>query len=236
MLKFICLTLFILFNNLAAETIQVSIEFKGFKVADVSIKHNDNEIDIYAKSTVLANLFNYRFENSYWISKDNNYLPKKYIKKIEQHNFAENTVTTYNHDQLHAVRQCLNKGDLTEYRLFSDTRDFFSALFYLRTVDLKKEHSFTIDNVGKLSTISCKFITNEIIKTPIGVFNTTKVAISFKFIDSQPTARSDILTNNLVKPDNTLFFWFTNDENKIPVKAIYTLKRLSVNWVVRDIK
>ena len=236
MLRLFVIIVLLLFGNLNAERLYINIEFKGLKVADVEINYNQDEISVFAKSTLLANLFSYRFENSYIINTNENFIPDTYIKKVNQHNFTENTVTIYDYNALKAVRKDLKNGELDTFRIFDDTRDFFSALFYLRKVDLFKTNTFTIDNVGKISKITSRFLSSESIKTPLGLKKTIKVAISFELIDEKPSGRSDILTNNLVKPENTLLFWFTEDDQRIPVKAIYTMKKLSVNWFVKEIK
>jgi len=43
-----------------------------------------------------------------------------------------------------------------------------------------------------------------------------------------------MLTNNLVDEKKELFFWFTDDGRKIPVKAKFTSKPFPVYWTLEN--
>jgi hypothetical protein len=76
---------------------------------------------------------------------------------------------------------------------------------------------------------------SERIKTDIGEMKTNKIQISFKGLNFTNTRTSDILTNNLVNPANTLIFWFSDDKDKIPVKAYYLMDKYAVSWVIKSV-
>ena len=76
----------------------------------------------------------------------------------------------------------------------------------------------------------------EKIKTVLGVKNTIKVKLNFKKNGVFSKGKSDILTNNLVSESNSLYFWFTDDELKIPVKAEYSSSPFAVTWLLTNYK
>jgi len=221
------------------EFIDLNIEWQGVKVVGVKMEHHytetDHQIKVAAKSTFLANLFSFEMDNTYQLDSDNLYLTTRYQKRVTQKRFSENSNTLYNRPALLASFFDTFTDTSQEYAIANDTRDFFNALYYLRTLDLTQPHSFTIDNAGKLSRINVKYLGTEKIKTFIGNKDTYKVEISFEHIDLAPRRRSDILTNNLVNPDNKLYFWFTTAGDKIPVKALYRMKKQNVYWIVKSI-
>ena len=42
--------------------------------------------------------------------------------------------------------------------------------------------------------------------------------------------RSDMLTNNLVNEERSLVFWFSDDEQRLPLKAKFKMKPFAVVW------
>jgi len=233
----LCFTCFL--GGQGYEVIDLNIEWQGMKVAGVKIEHNytesDHQIKVSAKSSFLANLFTFEMDNTYLLASDSLYLTTSYQKRVAQRKFTENSHTVYNRSALQAIFSDVPSNTTQDYAIADDTRDFFNALYYLRTRDLTQQHSFTLDNAGRLSKITVKYMGMEKIKTFIGNINTQKVEISFEQIDLAPRRRSDILTNNLVNPENKLYFWFTTGDDKIPVKAHYTMKKHNVYWVVKSI-
>ena len=45
-----------------------------------------------------------------------------------------------------------------------------------------------------------------------------------------------MLTNNLVNDEKSLYFWFTADEQHIPVKAKFAMKPFPVIWKLDSYK
>jgi len=233
----IFLVIFLLFNSLSAEKLMFNIEYLNLNIATVEMEITEAEdkkiIKIVAESSRFINMFTNNFRNTYTTQVDSLFLPSVVRKDISQKNFQENAIINYNFDALTAeyFNDLTNKTKI--YTILENTRDFFSALYYIRTLDLTENHELSIDVAGKMMVISINFVANESIRTTIGRKNTNKVELSFKEYDNKAKMRSDILTNNIASKDNNLIFWFTNDEKQIPVKAVYVAKPFNVSWFVR---
>jgi hypothetical protein len=238
--KLIAIFLVLLYTTqLFSEKLTFNIEFKGVKVANVEMVHSQPnqqtyEIFVSAKSGFIANVFTYQIDNQFRINTNRDFMPNKLKKDINQRNFTEKSETLYDFSQLMARYTDDSRDIRREYKILPGTKDFFSGLYYLRTLDLKQPHSLPIDNNGKLSTIKTRYLRSERIRTAIGTVNTNVVELSFEHYDLEPRVRSDILTNNLSNPDNKLFFWFTDDEYQIPVKAQYVMNKMTVFWSIRE--
>jgi hypothetical protein len=225
-------------ESVKTETLIFSIDYLSVSVASVefvhSIGNNTNGLTVSAKSSSLSNVFAQNFDNVYRIEADSTFRPILYSKSITQKNFTEDSNTVYCYTNLQAT-YTNNITDLNHYyRVFDDTRDFFSALYYLRNVDIKSDNRFTIDAAGKLWTINSKFIGTESIRASIGNFTVNRIEISFTPIDDVRRLRSDILTNNLVSEHNKLHLWFTDDQAQIPVRASYIMQPFNVTWSIRE--
>ncbi|MCK9330934.1 MAG: DUF3108 domain-containing protein [Candidatus Cloacimonetes bacterium] len=226
--------------NLYSEKLYFDIEYVGISVAKVEFEKTNNEIQIKAKSGKLANFFSISFDNRYYIKCDGTFRPIEYTKAINQKKFLENSVIVYNHQNLNSEYYCSASDIYLKYPITETTRDFFSALYYLRNNNLS--NNFHIDAAGILWDIQSEFVNQEIINTAIGKLDVNKIKIRFKKLNpdkyhlNTQKLKSDILTNNLVNEDNLLYFWFTNDEKKIPVKAQYLMSPFNVNWTIQKIE
>jgi len=61
-----------------------------------------------------------------------------------------------------------------------------------------------------------------------------KVKLTFQKISKGEEENSDMLTNNLVNEKRALYFWLSNDERKIPLKAKFMMKPFSVTWKLEN--
>jgi len=226
-----------------SEILTLSIQWLGITVATVDMTHKthfdesgDQEIIIYSKSNFLANTVSYTFDNKYEIHADSQYLPINYRKTIIQKGFSEQSTTLYKRAEEKGLFYDLVSDFSAEYNIRPDTRDFFSSLYYLRTLDVTQPQEFTIDNAGKISRIRSKYMGTEKIKSAIGNKDTYKVEITFEHLDLEPRRRSDILTNNLVNPNRKLYFWFSAvGDDRLPLKAQYVTSKGSIWWVLKTI-
>ena len=237
--------LFFTFSILNAETLTFSIDYLGFSVASVVMTLQDsddiqNDIDIQKKIAVQAvssrftTLLKNTFDNTYTSYIDHNFRPLIYQRGIQQSNFQEEATVEYHFDTLQAsYYDSVNERSET-YQILGNTRDFFTTLYYLRTLDLQQSHELTLDVAGKIILISTRHTGVETLRTNIGRVRTNKVEIYFTWYDDKEKMQSDILTNNLYNEDNILIFWFTNDENQIPVKSQYTRKPFPVYWSITN--
>jgi len=244
------LTIFLLSScfYLFAEKLSFDIDYLGFNVATVEMSisidehetifdNNSNfKIMVYSKSSRFIDFFTHSYENLYTVYSDAHLRPLKYIKDIKQKNFLEKAETLYSFEEHEAIYFESISDREHNYMILDDTKDFFSALYYIRSLNLKEDINFSIDVAGKIVLVSCQYIKSESLRTNIGTFQTNKVELTFKWYDNVRKMRSDILTNNLWQQENKLNFWFTNDKNQIPVKAQYVMKPFNVNWNIKGYK
>ncbi len=228
------LILFIAF--LSAEEIELTIKYLGLSVVKVKMTNVDNRLTVHARSTSIASIAS-KMDNLYIIDYADDYLPVKYIKKINQKKYAEDRETIYDREVRRAERTSfIDPAKSCEYTIDETSRDFFSSLFFLRNaIDTNKGDVWLDANklIWKAHYIK---IGEEVIKTSLGKLNSIKVQISFERITNQEKERSDMLTNNLVNEEKSLIFWFSDDERRIPLKAKFIMKPFSVVWKIENYK
>jgi len=78
--------------------------------------------------------------------------------------------------------------------------------------------------------VDYEIISKERIGSFLGKKETLLVKIDFTKISDQQAERTDMLTNNLVSEENSLYIWFSNDNEKLPLKAKFKMKPFSVIW------
>lgn len=228
----------VMINLFSTEKLYFSIDYVGFSVANIEFIHNQNNITIKAKSSRLSNFFSVSFDNVYNIEVDSVFRPVSYFKEVNQKNFQENAVHLYDFESLRAEYNCRINNINLHYPITHETRDFFSALYFIR--NNKNTEQFDVDSAGIIWTINVRKVENEILNTSIGRKEVVKYAITFfknDNIDNFNTQklRSDVLTNNLVNEENLLYFWFTDDEERIPVRAQYVMSPFNVAWNIKKV-
>lgn len=230
---FVCSMLFSINSN---ETLHFTIDYLGLTVANVSFIKTDSLLSVKAKSTALTNFFTGYFDNTYKTTIDSFFLPTIYQKSIEQRKYTERSITIYDFYQNIAFFVDTHNDILQQYSIQDETRDFFSALFFCRTLDLEQEYTLKVDAAGKIWLVNITYLKVENLKTSIGEFHTKKIQVTFSPFDETLKMRSDIFTNNFVNSENTLYIWFTDDLNQIPVKTQYSMKRFNVFWNIKEYK
>ncbi|MCL1827304.1 MAG: DUF3108 domain-containing protein [Candidatus Cloacimonetes bacterium] len=228
----ICFFLSALLLN--AESMSLSIDYLGISVATVSFRLEDDLLTVTAKSNKVTNVFTSSFDNTYRTVLDSLFLPRIYQKNIVQSNYRENSITVYDLIKLQGKFRDTQNDIENNYIITEGTRDFFSNLFYLRTLDLTQNHTLMVDSAGKIWMVKTAFIQKEKLKTSIGIFNTQKIEISFAEYDNGQKIRSDIFTNNFIKDGNTLYIWFSDDSECIPLKTQYNQKPANVYWTIKN--
>jgi hypothetical protein len=221
------------FLFLQAEQYHISIRYLAFSVVNVNIIHEDNRITIKANSTGLAKLAA-NMENFYQIEYQSKFMPVSYRKNIEQSDFTEKKTTYFFHQQEIAKVNNDLTNLIQEYPIHPEARDFFSALFYLRTqVNEKENGSLYLDANQIRWRADWTKEAEEKVKTFSGTKICSKIKLSFERIDNRKKERSDMLTNNLVTEKNDLYFWFTKEDN-LPVKAVFAMKPFPVVWILNQ--
>ena len=217
-------------GNILGEKIYLSLQFVGIKMVKAVFEEKANVIEISAKSTPLASIST-KLDNKYIIEFEDEYLPRKYTKKIKQSDYSEDRFTIYDRTNLSAKRvSLLDSTKNCVYDIQPKVRDFFSALYFLRKNFRKGDGELILDGNRVLWKASYKILGIETINSVLGKLETVKIRIDFKKISPQEKERSDLLTNNLVNEKKHLFFWFTNDDKGIPVQAKYPVSPFYITW------
>ncbi len=200
------------------------------KIINAEIEDKNNILLLTAKSTSLASLLA-KADNKYIIEYDNDFLPNKYTKIINQSDYFENRYVVYDRKNELGKRVSLRDSTKTcEYSIHPLCRDFFSALFYMRNNLDKNPGEIWLDANKVAWKVKYRVVDQERLNSPFGKINTKKVRITFQKVSSEKKERSDILTNNLVNEKRDLYFWFSDDRDNIPIKAKYAMKPFPIIW------
>jgi len=229
-LLFLLLIIIISISSLPAEKLNLAIKYLGLKIINAEIEDHNNVLNLTARSTPLANLME-KTDNKYIIEYENDYLPKKYTKIINQSDYFENRYVIYDRKKEIGKRvSFLDSTKTCEYSIHPLCRDFFSALFYLRKNLDKNPGEIWLDANKVTWKVTYQVIKKEKMSSPFGKINTKKVKITFQKKSSEKKERSDILTNNLVNEKRALYFWFSDDQDNIPIKAKYSMSPFPIIW------
>lgn len=229
--------LFIFFaHHLYSEQYDLAIKYLGISVVNVKISDSNNKLTVKAKATSIASIAA-KMDNLYSIEYIDNYLPIMYAKKINQKDYFEDRITTYDRINLKANRTSfLDAGKDCEYNIVDPIRDFFSSLLYLRNAIDDEQGEIWLDANKLLWKAKYEVMEKETIKCILGKLRTIKVKIDFINVSGGEKERSDMLTNNLVNEERSLYFWFSDDERRIPVKAKFVMKPFPVTWKLKNYK
>ncbi len=231
--KILIVLLFMIFH-LYGEKLKFSIQYLGISVANVQFLYNNHSLQVEATSSGITKFLADKLDNHYQIEFEDNCLPSVYKKIINQDKYKENSVTKYHRSDKNAVYFDSLTQYSNQFLIENETRDFFSALSYLRKTDLNNKGNISIDSNQILWKAQYHKIGIEENSSIFGKIKTAKVQIKFIRIDHKKKKKSDLLTNNLVNEKNVLFFWFTDDDKQIPIKAEYVTFPFSVTWVLTD--
>jgi len=228
--KLIAIILLLIPVFLLAETFNLSIKYLGLSVVNVSIIDEDSILTTKAKSTFIASIAS-NMNNLYSSVYSSNYLPDTYEKQIDQGDYFENRIIEYNRRTLTAKRTSNISPDRScEYSINSESRDFFSALFYLRKAIDEPKGELWIDANKLIWKVEYSVVGKEVISTKLGKKQAIKVEMKFYNHSGGEKERSDMLTNNLVNEERSLIFWFSDDEQRLPLKAKFMMKPFAVVW------
>ncbi|MFA5244300.1 MAG: DUF3108 domain-containing protein, partial [Pedobacter sp.] len=123
---------FLLSIWLWAEKLTMTINYLGLNVTDVIMEDDGQVLTVTAKSTRLAEIAAV-MDNQYISEYTSDYLPVTRYKKILQNKYNEDRIIEYDRKQLMATRTSKLATDPdTTYPIYAESRDFFTALFYIR--------------------------------------------------------------------------------------------------------
>jgi Protein of unknown function (DUF3108) len=216
---------------LSAEHLQLSIRYLGLKVVNVNIIDAENTLTVTAKATGLGSIAS-SMDNLYQSTYTSDYLPVQYQKLISQKKYSENRITNYLREDLLASRQSFIDESLNrEYPIHAESRDFFSALYYIRH-HLENPQTLYLDANTLIWQAEYEVKKTEVINTVLGKQEAYVVEVSFSRDSQSQKERSDMLTNNLVNENNVLTLWVSTSDQKIPLKARYSMKPFAVFWIL----
>ena len=214
-----------------------AIRYLGMKVANVKVsdvrQNSAGRIEVEANSVSFGNLL-FKINNTYTIDYQDHYNPQKYTKLIRQKNYAGKKTTVWVY-QTNRIETWVNDQQ-TNNLLYDDvnSRDFFSALLFIREMNIVDHNQQVVlvyaNNNNWQANIAL------IGRDRIGRRNALKYRIEFEKISDYATQRSDVLTNNIVKEENALFLWFSDDDERLPLQAEYESSPFSVFWTLERYK
>lgn len=215
---------------LAQENLTLAIKYIGLTAVNVTIVDDGERIITTAKAYGLANLAA-KMDNKYISAYSDQYLTTNYTKYINQKGYQENRQTLYDREAKTAFREnFLIPGTNISYLIMPASRDFFSALFYLRKIDTLDSGYIWLDANRSIWKANYKLLGREEIKTIFGKKSALKVELSFQKVSPEPKENTDMLTNNLVDEEKSLVFWFSDDAERIPLRAEFSMKPFPVVW------
>jgi len=215
---------------LNAEKLDIVIKYLGLNVVNVEMQDSGREISVKAKSTSIASIAG-GMDNNYSSAYNSNYLPLTYAKIINQKKYQEKRIITYNREDHVANRiSFIDSAKSCSYPINQNSRDFFSALFYLRHNFQDREEVLWLDANKLIWKVEYEIIGKEMIRSFLGKKETILVKMDFIKFSEEPKERSDMLTNNLVSAENSLFIWFSDDAARLPLRAKFMMKPFAVVW------
>ncbi|MDD5771915.1 MAG: DUF3108 domain-containing protein [bacterium] len=129
-------------------------------------------------------------------------LPMLYKKDINEGKYHKKA--DYEFDQNNGIVNTLSE----RYEISKGVQDPLSILGYFRTLDIKLNDIIEIKYFSgtEVDILKVSVIRKELIKTPVGDFNTNVVTLS--------VGKKE---RNYLKNKVNLWIWFTDDDRKIPV-------------------
>lgn len=163
------------------------------------------------KSTGLLGLF-FKVNDDYQTYIDKNTgLPHKFIRDIDEGGYTKNLVIDFDHNQGKASVLNRETNNRQTFVIPRNVHDMLSAFYYIRNQieneDLAPGDEFRLNMFIDDENMDFKlvFLGREVLKTKFG-----KVA-TLKF-------RPYVMAGRVFKEKESLTFWVSDDENKIPLK------------------
>ena len=173
------------------------------------------KIDIFGESVGMFD-FMLRIRDNWGTYLDTEHvLPQRFWRKIREGKYRKFEIVDFNQDEDYAtvVKYDYKKKkwrDKTYFKTPSECQDLVSGYYFLRTLDfnqLQDGDTITIDGFfdDEVYHFNIVYLGKEELKTDIGQYRTRS------FAPVMPE-------NKLFKGENSIRFWLSDDENKIPLK------------------
>jgi hypothetical protein len=123
--------------------------------------------------------------------------------KTKKASYWERRVT-----QESGVEEKKKDWDLTEF-----SQNIYTALWYVRTFALRdgKTYAYRVSDDGRNWELKATVVRREMLKTDVGTFKSIVV-------------RPEVYTEGILKPMGEVLFWFTDDDQKLPIKMESKIK------------
>jgi hypothetical protein len=231
---FILIFVLSFWGHLYGETFKYKITCLGIRAVDINITNYYNNttgiLHVNAESRFISAIFPY-VHNIYITHYEDGFLPITYEKHIDQKKYFEDRIFTYNRETKTAVLQDRLQNKTIPYSIVPESRDFMSALLYIAQ-HAKDKNEVWLDANRLIWKAAYVIEDREILKTTLGKFPTIKLKIRFIKVSPEPKENTDMMTNQLVNEDNTLYLWVSDDTRHLPLKAKYERKPLPVYWEI----
>lgn len=198
----------ILSENLLYRSLSYNMEFRGIEAGQAFIKLEDDtlfnkdvlRLNSSLKTNSFLDLF-YKIRDEITIYLDSEDLSLiKVINKINEGKYKKKHIATFDKKLKKIVsKQKTINADIAYSPL--------SIIYSLRNkiLNIGDIYNYDIYSTGKIKSVNMKVIKTELIKTPFGEFNTIVV--------------SPVLNNKtIIKNNGDMKIWFTNDQNRYPIK------------------
>ena len=198
----------ILSENLLYRSLSYNMEFRGIEAGQAFIKLEDdtlfNKNVLRLNSSLKTNSFldlfyKIRDEITIYLNSEDLSLIKV-INKINEGKYKKKHIATFDEKLKKIIsKQKTINADIAYSPL--------SIIYSLRNkiLNIGDIYNYDIYSTGKMKSVNMKVIKTELIKTPFGEFNTIVV--------------SPVLNNEtLIKNNGDMKIWFTNDQNRYPIK------------------
>jgi hypothetical protein len=219
-------------GQLFGETYNYRISCLGIRVVDINIMNNfakdTGVLRVQADTYYITPIFPF-LHNVYTTKYEDGFLPVTYEKHIDQRKYFEDRLYTYDQKNNTATLVDRLKKQKIYYPIMAESRDFFSALLYIAS-HLKDKDEVWLDANRLIWKATYVQEGREILKTPLGKIPAIKLKMRFKKISPEPQENTDMMTNQLVNEENTLYLWISDDSRHLPLKARYERKPFPVYW------
>ncbi len=223
-------------SNFIGEQLIFKMEYLNLSVATLNFQIINTtqkcyHLKVIAKSSRSMSLL-FSLDNVYETFFDETtFLPSNSVKKIHQKNIQHELNIYFDQQQNKA-----SVGDLVTWFIPADCYDYFSMLYFLRSRQLKPGDSisFHLDSEFLISKVDAKVLyDHDVIQIPAGKFQSIKLYMKFSAVTREPRPwKTDLLTNRLAAPGSEIIIWFSDDENRLPLKIAYYQSKIKTQLIL----
>ncbi|MBN2829906.1 MAG: DUF3108 domain-containing protein [Candidatus Cloacimonetes bacterium] len=234
--KFILLVCLLFVSTLFGDYLEYRIRVMGITNSLIKVHHIKSDdgglFDVHVETLAAVSIFS-NVNNYYYSTYTNGFTTNFYRKNIEQSNYSEQREVTLNYETGIAHMKDILKNEESEFPIFSETSDLFCGLFRM-CQNATVGGSFHIFSNRHLWRVEYKPAGTETINTSIGKKSAYKISVYFHQVTEGDFKCTDIFTNNILKENQLLELWISDDDDRIPVQAILHRKSFKVYWDILE--